>query len=112
ASGFDPKTLAPELSFMSVHLYPQKGAIAQSVATLAGFSVGKPIVVEETFPMNCDAQELGQFIEQSRAYASGWFGFYWGQTPQQLAGSTQPNDQLMASWLDLFQKMRPIVGAN
>src|SRR5262249_8345513 len=112
SSGFDPKTIAQELSFISVHIYPEKGQIAQSIATLSGFAVGKPIIIEETFPMNCDAAELGQFIEQSRAYACGWLGFYWGQTPQQLAGSSQATDQLMSSWLELFQKMRPTIGAN
>ena len=66
-----------------------------------------------SFPTNCDAAELGQFIEQSRSYASGWLGFYWGQTPQQLRSSTQPADVLMLNWLDLFQKMRPMVmGTN
>jgi len=112
ASGFDPKTIAPELDFVSVHVYPQKGRVADSMATLSRFAVGKPVVVEETYPMNCDAVELGQFIEQSRAYACGWLGFYWGQTPQQLQASSQPTDALMLSWLELFQKMKSQVSGR
>jgi len=33
---------------------------------LQGFRVGKPVVVEETFPLSCTAPELRQFIEGSR----------------------------------------------
>jgi hypothetical protein len=106
ASGFDPATIGPALDFISVHIYPQKGKIEESLATLRGFAVGKPVVIEEMFPLNCDAAELGQFIEQSKQYASGWLGFYWGQTPEQLRESSEPSAVLMRSWLELFQKLR------
>jgi hypothetical protein len=107
SSGFDPATLAPEIDFVSVHLYPAKDKIGESIGNLAGFNVGKPVLIEEIFPLNCSTEELGQFIEQSRPYAAGWLGFYWGRTPEQLRKSAFPADVLMLSWLDLFQKLRP-----
>src|SRR5439155_4174472 len=83
SSGFDPATIAPALDFISVHIYPQKGKIDESINTLRIFCVGKPVVIEEMFPLSFATAVLGQFIEQSKPYASGWLGFYWGQTPEQ-----------------------------
>ena len=70
---------------MSVHLYPERGKVKEALETLEGFSVGKPVVIEETFPLSCSIEELEQFIEESRGVASGWIGFYWGQTPGRVA---------------------------
>jgi hypothetical protein len=111
ASGFDPTTIAVELDFISVHIYPTKEKVAESIETLRGFCVGKPVVIEEMFPLNCSADELGQFVEQSRSCASGWLGFYWGQTPEQLKTSKRPGDALMLSWLELFTKLRTKIAA-
>ena len=67
-----------------------------------------PISLEK--PMGDEEEsELGQFIEQSKPYASGWLGFYWGQTPEQLRESSEPGAVLMRSWLELFQKMRAAI---
>jgi len=72
--------------------------------TLAGFAIGKPVVIEETFFLKCSAAELDEFIEGSRQYASGWIGFYWGKTPEQLRSSKSIGDALMLGWLELFQR--------
>ena len=81
-SGFVPEKIADELDFIAMHIYPEKGKVAEAIITLRGFAaVGKPVVIEEIFPLKCDAKELGQFIDQSKKYATGWIGFYWGKTP-------------------------------
>ena len=72
-----------------------------------GFRVGKPVVIEETFPLGCTGPELRQFLEGSRKDAAGWIGFYWGQTPAELSQSTSIGDSLTAAWLKLFQEMKP-----
>ncbi len=106
-SGFTPQAVAGELDFICVHLYPKSGQLKQDLALLQGFRVGRPLVVEETFPLNCTAPELRQFLEGSRKYASGWIGFYWGQTPAELSQSTSVGDSLTAAWLKLFQELHP-----
>ena len=64
-------------------------------------------MIEETFPLNCDAKDLRTFLQRSRPLAAGWIGFYWGKTPRELRPSTRPSDQLMLSWLELFQTINP-----
>ena len=107
SSGFVPRKVAGELDFICVHLYPKTGRLKADLKLLKGFEAGKPVVIEETFPLSCTASELRQFIEGSRQYAAGWIGFYWGQTPAQLSQSTTIGDSLTAAWLKLFQELKP-----
>ncbi len=103
-SGFVPDKIAADLDFLCVHLYPEKGGVTKALETLRGFAVGKPVVIEETFPLQCSLTEFGQFVKESRAVASGWVGFYWGKTLEEYRrGKTIP-DSLMAGWLEFFQK--------
>src|SRR5262249_15967325 len=62
-SGFVPSKIAADLDFVAVHLYPKSGKINEALATLAGFSIDKAVVIEETFPLACSSKELGEFIE-------------------------------------------------
>jgi hypothetical protein len=55
-SGFVPKEIAPELDFISVHLYPEKGKVEEALEKLSGFAVGKPVVIEETFVHKCSIE--------------------------------------------------------
>jgi hypothetical protein len=66
--------------------------------------VGKPVLIEETFPLACSPQELEEFIEESRKHAAGWLGFYWGEPPEELRRSRTISDALTLGWLELFQK--------
>ena len=70
-------------------------------ATLKLFDVGKPLVIEEIFPLTATPKELGQFIEQSRAIADGWIGFYWGRTIEEMKDDPGPFDKSMLAWLGL-----------
>ena len=103
-SGFVPKEIASELDFLAVHLYPEKGKLKETMETLAGFAVGKPVVVEEMFPLSCSLAEFEEFLDQSRKTASGWIGFYWGKTLQECRQSDTIQDALMLGWLEIFQK--------
>ena len=107
-SGFVPKEIAGELDFLAVHIYPQSGKLDAAVETLQGFSVGKPVVIEETFPLKCSPEDLALFIDRSRPVASGWITFYWGKTPEEYRrGKTIP-DATTLQWLELFQEKREI----
>jgi hypothetical protein len=103
-SGFVPGRVAADLDFLSVHMYPERGKVGEAVRTLAGFVVGKPVVVEETFPLRCSVAELEEFLDRSGTHAAGWLGFYWGRTPQELRGSKRIGDALMLGWLEFFER--------
>jgi hypothetical protein len=103
-----PLFYSPEVSenldFASVHFYPEKGKIDQALTALAVYDIGKPLVIEEMFPLKCSAEELGTFIDGSRKIADGWIGFYWGKTPEEYRRSNTISDALTLGWLELFQK--------
>jgi glycerophosphoryl diester phosphodiesterase len=106
-SGFVPEKIADDLDFIAMHIYPEKGKVAEAVETVKGFAaVGKPVVIEEFFPLKCDAKELEKFIDQSRKHATGWIGFYWGKTPNEYQPPKTIRDAITLSWLELFQKKR------
>ncbi len=103
-SGFVPAKVADDLDFISVHLYPKAGRVKDALDTLAGFSVGKPVVIEETFPLACSPKELEEFIDGSKKHDAGWIGFYWGKTPDELRRSKTIPDAMTLGWLELFEK--------
>lgn len=106
-SGFTPEKVAGHLDFVSVHIYPERGKVEQALATLAGFSTGKPVVIEETFPLKCTADELERFIDASRPRAAGWISFYWGKSPKRLRESGKLGDAILLDWLERFEKRAP-----
>lgn len=103
-SGFVPTEIAGELDFLAVHIYPERGKIDEAKDTLRGFVVGKPVIVEELFPLRCAASDLDRFINDSRPHATGWIGFYWGRTPEECRKSRDIRDHIMLAWLELFQR--------
>ena len=104
SSGFVPERIVNDLDFISVHVYPETGRVDEAMETLRGFAVGKPVVIEETFPLKCGPAELEQFFDRSREVAAGWIGFYWGRTPEECRAAGTIGDAMMLGWLDLFQK--------
>jgi Cellulase (glycosyl hydrolase family 5) len=116
-SGFIPEKVAPELDFICVHVYPEKGKVDEALADLKKFAVGKPLVVEETFPLSCGTPELEDFLTRSRATARGWMEHYDGMTPERLEGlkKEKPLTMPQAIYLDAlkqFQKLKPQGNSN
>jgi hypothetical protein len=106
-SAFHPAVIAPELDFLSVHIYPERGKVTEAIETLKLFNVGKPVVIEETFPLKCSREEFDEFFHRSKPHAAGWIGFYWGRTPDECRRSKEMTDAFMLGWLEWFQKARP-----
>jgi hypothetical protein len=102
-SGFVPAAIAPELDFLSVHIYPETGKIDHALETMKGFAVGKPVVVEEIFPLKCSGAELESFMDRAGSHASGWISFYWGKTREELRKSKGFADALTLDWLTRFE---------
>ncbi|MHA3771021.1 cellulase family glycosylhydrolase [Verrucomicrobiota bacterium sgz303538] len=111
-SGFIPEKVAPELDFLSVHLYPDTKKPGEAQESLGKFTVGKPVVIEETFPLSCSSEELTTFLRASREIACGWIGHYNGETPEELdalekSGKRTPSQAIYREWLRLFTTLKP-----
>jgi hypothetical protein len=111
-SGFVPEKVAPELDFVSVHIYPERGKLDEARTVVQQFSVGKPLVIEETFNLTCSLDELRQFLLDSRGKASGWMGHYGGETftdfeALKKSGKLTIPQAMERQWIELFQELRP-----
>jgi len=112
AWGIPPKAVAPKLDFIAVHIYPEAGKVADALKNLKQFDFGKPIVIEETFPLSCGVPDEREFLLQSRALAAGWIGQYPAETPAQLlaqqsAGKLTVPQRAYLSWIELFREVGP-----
>jgi endo-1,4-beta-mannosidase len=108
SSGFGPMQIGSELDFIRLHLYPEANNIDQWVNVLMrSAQAGKPVIIEEIFPLKCDVKTLENFIERTSGIASGLIGFYWGKTPTELKQSEKMTDQVTLQWIKLFQQMNP-----
>jgi hypothetical protein len=97
--------LAPQLDFIATHFYPDAKKVDEAVANLHKFEVGKPLVVEETFPMPCSVDELAEFIERTRGFTGGYISFYWGKSLPELRASGEIGDAVLLAWLERYSKL-------
>jgi len=106
---FYSKQVSENLDFASVHFYPNKGEIEEALTALAVYDIGKPLVIEEMFPLKCGLEEMDDFIEGSRSTADGWISFYWGKTPEEYRRSQSLPDAMKAAWLEFFKKKAAVI---
>lgn len=105
---FYSDAVGAKLDFASVHFYPEKGEVEKALAALRKYDVGKPVVVEETFPLKCGSEELGEFIAKgAKAGADGWISFYWGTTAEDYAADPQAGiaGAIKGSWIRRFREL-------
>jgi hypothetical protein len=100
---FHSPEVGAALDFVSVHFYPKKNDVAGALEALRVYEVGKPLVVEEIFPLQCSIEEADQFIEASREFTDGWISFYWGETIEENRRGKEIQNAIMAEWLEYFQ---------
>lgn len=98
--------VARHLDFVSVHFYPRSGKVAEDLVALAVYDVGKPLVVEEIFPLNCSLEELDRFIEGSEDRVDGWMSHYFGHTVAEHQADAQPGGKLVAEFLEYWRDKR------
>ena len=101
---YDPQVGA-SLDFVSGHFYPEAGKTPKAIKALKAYEIGKPLVVEEFFPLKCGIEELLQFVNEASDRVDGWMSFYWGQTADELRRIENPSlaESITRSWLEAFQ---------
>ena len=104
---FYSEEVAGPLDFVSVHFYPKSDDLDDALAALSVYELGKPLVVEEIFPINCGTKETGNFIHQSRIHADGWISFYWGATADENRKKGGISGAIVGEWLDYFRAQGP-----
>ena len=103
---------AENLDFVSPHLYPKTGKVDDEIALLRKFDWGKPILIGETFPLTCSADDERDFLLNSRGISQGWIGHWPDDSPTVLAerkasGEASIHDAIWLSWVNLFQEIGP-----
>ncbi len=79
----------------------------KALAALAAYDIGKPLIVEEMFPLKCGVEELDEFIDGSRKIAEGWIGFYWGKGIDEYTEDDGLAGALTKRWLEYFRAKTP-----
>ncbi len=106
--GAKPLFHAPEagkpLDFVSVHFYPESGKVDEALEALKVYELGKPLIIEEIFPLKASLPETADFIARSATHCDGWVSFYWGKTIKENLATKDLKGALVADWLRLFQK--------
>ncbi|MFK7852247.1 MAG: cellulase family glycosylhydrolase [Akkermansiaceae bacterium] len=87
---FYSPSVSRHLDFVSIHVYPEKGMLEKELKALAAYDIGKPLVIEEVFPMKCSLEELDAFIEGSSDHVDGWFSHYFGHTAAEHRAGAKP----------------------
>jgi hypothetical protein len=108
---------AEQLDFVSPHLYPKTGKVDEEIELLKKFDWGKPIVIGETFPLSCSADEERDFLLKSRPFAHGWIGHWPDESPTELAelkesGKATIHNVVWLSWVELFKELGPEMNAE
>jgi cellulase (glycosyl hydrolase family 5) len=106
------KAAAEQLDFVSPHLYPKVKKVDEEIELLKKFDFGKAIVIGETFPLSCSADEEREFLVKSRGLAQGWIGHWPDQSPEQLTelkqqGKISIAQSIWLSWVELFREIGP-----
>ncbi|MEZ6060805.1 MAG: cellulase family glycosylhydrolase [Planctomycetaceae bacterium] len=104
---FHSPSVGRRLDFVAVHFYPKSGEIEKALTALKAYETGKPVLIEEMFPLKCSIDELAEFIDQSSTHVDGWISFYWGATASEL--TSKPNaslgEAITAKWLEKFAEL-------
>jgi hypothetical protein len=109
--GAKPLFYSPEvggpLDFVSIHLYPKKDKLDADLAALKVYEVGKPLVIEEFFPLSAGFEQTEAFLERSRPIVDGWISFYWGKTIEESKAKGDMQGAIVAAWLERFRALSP-----
>ncbi len=102
---YSPEASGP-LDFTSIHVYPNKGEVDKALTALAVYDIGKPMLIEETFPLSCSIEDMDDFLKRSKPRTAGYVSFYWGRTIAEYSTATEKKvtAALIREWLKYFQQ--------
>jgi hypothetical protein len=92
------------LDFVSIHVYPSSNRLQEELDALAVYDLGKPLVIEEIFPMNCSVADLDKFVDGATDRVDGWIAHYFGYTVAEHRDGAKPTGPLVADFLEYWSK--------
>ncbi len=98
--------VARHLDFVSIHVYPKGDSLDKEIAAVAVYDIGKPLVVEEFFPMNCSTKDLDKFMDGASPRVDGWISHYFGYTTAEHRDGAKPAGALVAEFFDYWSKKK------
>ena len=98
------------LDFASIHFYPNAVPIEESLKYLRAYEIGKPLVIEEIYPLNAGIDKTADFIKASRAEVDGYVSFYWGETIEQNKQKNNVAGAMQSEWLEKMKEFAPAKG--
>lgn len=105
---YDKQVMGP-LDFVATHFYPKTDEIDEAIEALKIYDVGKPLIVEEMFPLSCPGDQLEEFIKRSKGFCDGWVSFYWGATPDECRAKGDMGGAITAAWLEQFKRLGAVM---
>jgi sugar phosphate isomerase/epimerase len=99
---FYSDSVSKNLDFVSVHFYPKTGEVDKALQALAKYDIGKPLVIEEMFPLSCSIEEMNRFIDGSHQITEGWISFYWGKTIAEYEQDQDMPSSIIKRWLEYY----------
>lgn len=109
--GAEPLFHGPEagqpLDFVAAHFYPKKDDVEGALEALRVYEVGKPLVVEEIFPLAAGIEDTGAFMDDATDIVDGWISFYWGKTIEENEQAGDIQGAIVAAWLKEFRDRSP-----
>jgi aryl-phospho-beta-D-glucosidase BglC (GH1 family) len=94
----------PNLDFVSIHVYPHTGKLENELSALSVYQLGKPLIIEETFPLTCSIADLNRFIEATTNRVDGWISHYFGHTVAQHKAGAKPGGPAVAEFLEYWAR--------
>jgi hypothetical protein len=121
----DPRVMADVVDFHCLHLYPAKLPAERNTrdeqkriwrGRVEGLPRGKPIVIEEFFPLGGAPgarfeDTLADLLEATSPRATGWVSFYWG-LPSELATTNAMAAAIYESWLKIWTDGRSLASSQ
>jgi len=105
---FHSPEVGKTLDFVSIHLYPRAGKLEEDITALKVYQVGKPIVIEEFFPLSASFEETEAFMTRAKPIVAGWMSFYWGKTIEENEKKGDISGALVAGWLKRFRALSAV----
>lgn len=95
---------AQHLDFVSIHVYPKSGEIDENAQAIGAYDIGKPLVIEEFFPLACTTEELEAFMDRTDGSVDGWVSHYFGNTIEEHQAGAEPGGAMVAEFLKFWKK--------
>lgn len=95
-----------DLDYVSLHEYPQSGQLQESINKVIANQSGVPLIIEETYNLNCNIGELEEFIDGVDGGYQGLMGHYFG-TPLEDLSDLSIRQAIQKNFLEFFIANNP-----